>query len=296
MGPTTIISTDSVNNLIGTKLKEVISVNHWLLPNSIPYKQKEILQLLQRNGILSGTVIILVKYGKREPAHFPKICIGDFLITLVFYKKTEQISNWIYGLKKFEEVKPMKALSLSMMKPLYMNWGEKIYSSLRKSRYAKKDVRKHFPDTTTSHELGRKLSKGCALAIYVGHGRSRGWSGYRGFRLHHLDKFKQIAPIGSLISLSCSSLKKDKKDSLPMGLQLIMEGRSCAFLGTWDAVHIVPLRTITKILLDILSQKSQEPIGQVLQKAHQKIISLNDSHVIENWEKFRLIGNPFQVI
>lgn len=293
---TTIISTQSVQEKTEEKLKNVLGVDFWITPNSIPYKKETICSLLKKKGVTSGNIIVFVKYGRRNPSDFPEICLENYVISLVFYKDFSDITNWIKAVDDFSEKKPEKVLALAMMKPFYMKWGEKIYQCLRKERYAKNIVSKHFGDTTTNLELGKKLSKGCNLAVYVGHGRSRGWSGYRGFRWKHLAINKQLAPIGSLISLSCSSLMHDKEMSLPMGLQLIMEGRSCSFLGTWDAVQIVPLRTITTILLDLFSEDRQQPLGELLYQAHQRIIAIEDPAVTENWFNFRLIGNPFQLV
>jgi len=293
---TSIISSKRVKEIIGTDLNETINVDHWFTPKSIPYKKHRIVSLLDQNGVHQGNVILFVKYGKRNPSDFPEICVYDLIISLVFYKTMEDITNWMTALNHYSEVQPQKVLALAMMKPLYMKWGEKIYQCLRKHRYNKSHVRRHFADATTNVELGRKLSRGCTLAIYVGHGRSRGWSGYRGFRWRHLEPFRQLVPIGSLISLSCSSLRHDKKESLPMGLQMIMEGRSCAFFGTWDSVHIIPLRTITKILLDIFTYAEEVTIGELISRAHSQVLASNDASVLENWSKFRLIGSPFQII
>ena len=293
---TTILSSKLIKEDIETDLAKTIKVDHWLTPKSIPYKKDTIVKLLNQNGVHHGNVILFVQYGKRNPADFPEICVDDLVLSLVFYKTVADIVNWMMAIKLYSKVQPQKVLTLAMMKPLYMKWGEKIYQCLRRHRYNKGQVKRHFADTTTNVELGHKLSRGCTLAIYVGHGRSRGWSGYRGFRWRHLEQFKQTVPIGSLISLSCNSLLHDKKESLPMGLQLIMEGRSCTFFGTWDSVHIVPLRTITKILLAIFTNAQKVTVGELIADAHSQVLALNDALVLENWLKFRLIGSPFQII
>jgi hypothetical protein len=92
--------------------------------------------------------------------------------------------------------------------------------------------------------------------------------------------------------LSCSSLLHDKKESLPLGVQLVMEGRGCAFLGTWDAVQIVPLRSITKILIELFEIMPVMPLCEFLAVAHTRILSLNDPDVNAHWKNFRLVGNP----
>jgi hypothetical protein len=291
-----IVSTPAARQSVETELRNALPVSHWLIPDAIPYRETQLLSLLGRSGIAGGSIILLVRYGRRNPSDFPAICTGPYVISLVFYNKLEDLHNWAAAVRKYDNNPPPKALALAMMKPLYMKWGEAIFQSLRKNRYHSGRASRHFADKITNVDLGRKLSRGSPLAVYVGHGRSRGWSGYRGFRWKHLALFKQKVPIGTLISLSCSSLLHDKKDSFPMGLQLIMAGRGCAFLGSCGPVQIVPLRSITKILIELFELTPVMPLGEFIAAAHVRILGLNDTDVKLNWQNFRIIGNPLQMI
>lgn len=292
----TIISTNTIKNRVEKQLVVTLKNNSWITPNSIPYKKNKIVSILQKNNIQNGNVIILVKYGNRNPADFPEIYFNNYLLSIVFYKNYLDILLWLNAINQFDKKKSQKALSLAMMKPFYLEWGNKIYNSLKKQRYNLVDVKKHFADSTTAKELSKILSTGSRLAIYVGHGRSRGWTGYRGFRWKHIELFKQKNPIGCFIALSCSSLFHDKKETIPLHMQLVMEGRNCTFLGTWDSVKIIPLRIIVKIILDIFSKKKQEPIGEVLKQVSLTILKLKNPLVEDSWKKFKLLGNPLQKI
>ena len=135
---------------------------------------------------------------------------------------------------------------------------------------------------------------GCSLAVYVGHGRSRGWSGYRGFRWSHMENTVQRKPIGTLISFSCSSLKSDKKNSLPFGLQWILSGRACTILASCGSLQLNALKVIGNIFLESVSSPDVSSIDELLFTMNDKIRSLNNPALLKNWGNFRLTGNPFQ--
>ena len=290
---TFIISTPAAKEAVISILPHQLMVNKWLTQRVVPADIRKIVSLAWGSGIEKGNVILLVKYGRRSPSQFPPICSGEWLISLVFYNSFNDITNWLKAVKHFAFTKPQKALVLGMMKPFYIHWANKIYECLKKERYPTRKIFRHLPDKTTHVELAQKLSLGCSLAIYVGHGRSRGWSGYRGFRWKHVAMFDQKKPIGTMISLSCSSLKRDKNSSVSMGLQWIMEGRCCAFIGACDSVKIKPLIAITTIILECLSLKVISTVNILLMEVNKRIIAMNDPDIISTWSKFRLIGNPF---
>lgn len=291
-----IISTEKVKNQFGESLTEHLQFDLWKTTPSIPYTKDQIIKIAKQNAMSRGSILILTKLGKRTPSHFSEMCIGEIVVSLVFYRTYKDIANWINSLKTYPKVQLGKALILGMMKPFYLKWGNKIYTILKDERFKQNNIGKHLADTTTKIELSKYLSKGSRFVIYVGHGRSRGWSGYRGVRWKDIEQFEQKQPIGSMISLSCSSLKNDKEFSIPFGLQWVMEGRCCSFIGTWDSVKIKPLAEITNILLNSLTNCQVKNVYDLIQSINKQILELNDSEVMVNWSKFRLIGNPYQNI
>ncbi len=291
-----IISTQAVKKRFFTALSEKITFDKWLTPKQIPYDEKTITALARKNEIAKGTVIIFSKYGRITAAQFPKICTSDLLISLFFYKTLSDISNWIEAIGNYNESPPNEVLVLGMMKPFYIKWAERVYNCLRNKRYGEEKTSKHLPDITTNIELANQLSQGCILAIYVGHGRSRGWSGYRGFRWSHISRFNQKKPIGTVISLSCNSVKQDKTQSIPLGIQWVMDGRNCVFLGLTGSVKIRPLEEITRILLECLSVLEIRRVDQLILQLNDRIKKLDKPDVNSTWTNFRLIGNPFQAL
>lgn len=293
---TTIVSSEPVKIKFENSLSEQLMIDIWLTGKSLPVTKKQIITYTKRNGINNGDVIIFTKYGKRNPSDYPEICFDNLIVSLVFYETHRDIANWINALKTYPKKELNKALILGMMKPFYLKWGDKIYKRLQEVRYRKDNIDKHLADNTTKVELSQYLSEGSRLTIYVGHGRSRGWSGYRGVRWKDIERFEQKKPIGNMISLSCSSLKQDKELSLPFGLQWIMEGRCCTFIGTWDEVKIKPLAVIATIILKSMSNSEIQRVNELIQSVNHQIVDLNDTDVSLNWSKFKLIGNPHQTL
>ncbi len=291
-----IISTQAVKNRFFTALSQQLAFDKWLTPKQIPYDKNKVADLASNSGIKQGTVIIFSKYGEITPNQFPPICTSDLLISLFFYKTPNDISNWIKAIGSYNEGPNDEVLVLGMMKPFYIKWAGRVYDCLSNERYGNKKTSKHLPDNTTKVELAYRLSKGCTLAIYVGHGRSRGWSGYRGFRWSHISRFDQTKPIGTMISLSCSSVKQDKTESIPMGIQWVMDGRNCVFIGSTESVKIRPLENITRILLDSISVSEIKRVDQLILQVNDKIRKLQKPDVSSIWDSFRLIGNPLQTL
>lgn len=291
-----IISTLAVKNKFFTALSQQIELSVWLTPNKIPSDEKTISSMTAQYLEKNDTVLIISKYGNRTPADFPKICLNNFLVSVVYYQSHGDILKWITAIKQYQNHSPRQVLVLGMLKPFYVKWANKIYNSLKISKYTEDKITRHLPDVTTNIELAEKLSSGCLMAIYVGHGRSRGWSGYRGFRWNHVVRFIQKQPIGSMISLSCSSLSQDKEESVPLGIKWVMDGRNCVFLGSIAAVKIKPLEEITNIMLEVITSVEVQRMDQLIFKMNDKIEQLNNPEINLIWSSFRLVGNPIQAI
>lgn len=99
-----------------------------------------------------------------------------------------------------------------------------------------------------------------------------------------------------MISLSCSSVKQDKTESIPMGIQWVMDGRNCVFIGSTESVKIRPLENITRILLDSISVSEIKRVDQLILQVNDKIRKLQKPDVSSIWDSFRLIGNPLQTL
>lgn len=289
-----VISTPSVHGQFEDSLSRALPVARWRTVSAVPLADDRLLDLagVTRHG--KGQLIVFKRYGRAGAERFPPVCIGGWVVALVFYRSPADIARWIGALGGFDRRLCRDTLVMGMMKPFYVKWAERFHRELQGADTAGARIEKRLPDTTTRSELSDLLSRGLKLGIYIGHGRSRGWSGYRGFRWEHVEEHTQSAPIGSMISLSCSSLKQDKVASVPSGLNWIMSGRCCAFFGACDAVKIQPLVHIARIMLELLSSPSVARLDELLRLTAQRVALIDEAEVADNWARFRLIGNPLQ--
>ena len=62
-------------------------------------------------------------------------------------------------------------------------------------------------DRVTLAQLRLGLQCGAGLAFYYGHGRSKGWAAYHGFRAKHVQRFPE-EPLGVLVSPTCDNAKR----------------------------------------------------------------------------------------
>lgn len=200
--------------------------------------------------------------------------IGGWVVALVFYRGHADIARWIGALGGFDHRQSRGTLITGMMKPFYVKWADRFHRELRQAHTASAKIERRLPDTTTRSELSARLS--------------------RGFRWEHVEEHAQAAPIGSMISLSCSSLKQDKTASVPLGLSWVMSGRCCAFLGACDAIKVQPLVHIARIMLELLSSQRVAHLDELLRLTAERVAEFNESEVSESWARFRLIGNPLQ--
>jgi hypothetical protein len=89
----------------------------------------------------------------------------------------------------------------------------------------------------TAHDVHRDdmvggLSRGPALAVYVGHGRPIGWAGYAGVRAHHLGPaaHPRWRPSAAVLSLACNTASR-RRTGLSFSEALPLGGVTAAALG-----------------------------------------------------------------
>lgn len=292
-----VVSKQAVKNGIGNDMPGNIPVDKWLVVKKIPVEKQQIILLLKKNKCVTknGRLIFFVNSGEQQPAAFPGLFVDNWLLSLVFFKCNDELSNWLKALKDHSQNQTRRTLVLGMMKPFYIKWADRIYGCFQQERHLNGNTFKYLPDTTSNAELAKKLSQGCSLAIYVGHGRSRGWSGYRGFRWDHMEKTVQKKPVGILISFSCNGLKKDKIRSSPFGLKWVTEGRACTSIASCESLQIRPLEAITTAFMESVLMANIFSVDDLLFAINEKLKKMNDPDVETNWQHFRLIGNPFQL-
>ena len=224
----------------------------------------------------------------------PSSIINKIPIGLLYCRKKNEIHQLIHSLKYFDRFDKKEFVVLAMWKNFYLNLGNEIYQTLIKG-FSKKGfvVNKWFADEVSRDELVCLLSeRKIGLLIYLGHGRSRGWSGFRGLRWHHL-KSKKIDenPIGIIISMTCDNLKFDR-NKIPFGVKWVLENRASAFFGATDSVKIIPMKKICNLLASLFSKGKVDTIGKLIVSLNEELSKTQDAEIKNCWSKFRLIGNP----
>lgn len=183
--------------------------------------------------------------------------------------------------------------TLAMWDDFYLKWGERVHRAAQKG-YAKAAVPPRFlPANLTSREalVQQLVDVPSRLLLYMGHGRSRGWSAYLGLRLHHLLPSK-TPPIGSVIAMTCDNLKFERGLS-PFGVQWVEIGHCYAYLGAVDALQVAPMEVICSYLEMLILEQAATTIGELMTLIHQKVQALDDEAVTTCWQQLRLAGHPF---
>jgi len=186
---------------------------------------------------------------------------------------------------------------LAMWKAFYLKWGKNFYKSLSQG-FDKKDVKIHkwFANEVERNHLCQNISKGADLLIYAGHGRSRGWTGYRGLRWSHIEAYPLEQATGLVICLTCSNLEVAKHNRVPFGVKWVRSGRACAFLGSVSSVKIIPLIKVSNILNKTFAEGNLSTVSALMQRMDQAIKQMNDEELNTCWQTFRLIGHPMEII
>lgn len=185
---------------------------------------------------------------------------------------------------------------LAMWKPFYLEWADRFTTGLR--GFAPEGagrIHGSTADRVDRAELCRRLARGPELAIYLGHGRGRGWSGYRGLRFQHVEAVTAFEPVGFLLSLTCKTFAAER-GHVSFGRCWIEAGRACAVLGAVDAVEIEPLEEIAEALLALLCEGRPATVGRLVARLDARLRREGSTDAVRNWSRFRLLGDPGQAI
>ncbi|NKQ38070.1 MAG: hypothetical protein HF967_01075 [Methanosarcinales archaeon] len=250
------------------------------------------------NSQITKGVIIILPLTITAHEAIPYSIINGIPIGLYYYQKSNDISEILRTANNYPIFQKSELVVLAMWKEFYLNLGNKIHQTLTKGYSNKRlAVNKWFSDEVSRDELVQRLiDRKISLVIYLGHGRSRGWSGYRGLRWHHLlSKKAKSSSIGIIISMTCDNLKFEH-NKIPFGLKWVLENRACSFFGAVESVKIFPMKKICNLLGNIFSEGKVDTIGGLIVLLDKEISETKNDEIKECWSKFRLIGNPLTQI
>lgn len=171
---------------------------------------------------------------------------------------------------------------LSMWKGSYLRRADTLQAGLEKA-YGTAGVARWTADLIGRRELSQRLaSQPISLAFYLGHGRERGWAGYRGLRFHHLQQPSD--PMGLVVSLSCRTLE--------FGRQLVGEGYAQAFVGSEQAMGVSGLTRLVSTFATAFAAESGPPkIANDLLSAIDRYVTRSTSvELKDTWAQLQLLG------
>ncbi|WP_107039775.1 hypothetical protein [Brumimicrobium mesophilum] len=171
---------------------------------------------------------------------------------------------------------------LAMWKETYLRRSNTLQIGLEKA-FGENGVARWTADLVGRQDLSQRLATHrIPLAFYLGHGHERGWSGYRGLRIHHMQK--PAEPIGLVVSLSCRSLD--------FGHQLVEKGYAQSFLGSDQAMKVAGLTKLVAVIANVFAEN-----GSLLKTVEEfliitdKYVSISTSDELkEAWSQLQLLG------
>jgi hypothetical protein len=243
---------------------------------------------------LSGNVdgILLVAPLNRSPHRtIPGPLIHNLPVGIIFSNQPEDLQPWVNSLRNQNNGSPVWAV-LSKWNDYFLTRSQRVAKWLRGSN--PHQVETWFADDFTRDELCERLATGPRLTWYMGHSRSRGLSAYHGVRWPHLAEITPFSPCGTVISLSCDTLKRER-GIFPFGCQWVFHGRAAAFFGSVDSISMKSTLSLAYEIGFLFEKKRVKNIGELIVKLENRLHSnpyLSDTY--RAFKSYRIIGNPVQ--
>lgn len=221
-------------------------------------------------------------------------CTQGIPTGIVVARRPRDLDAWIDGLRCVRHPSPKMGV-MSMWKPFYLAWGERFARSLRRG-YGPLGARVGLwgADRVYSESLCARLARGVGLGVYAGHGRVRGWSGYRGLRWSHVEAVRQVTPQACIIALACDTLNFNSGRGVPFGARWVMSGRCASYLAPASSVPVEPLEPIGDIFATAFRRGRSHTLAALVREVESRVRALGRSDVLASWQKFRILGNPLQ--
>lgn len=169
---------------------------------------------------------------------------------------------------------------LSQRHPRYLRLSTRIENIL-KEKSKDMTVFNWSSDIVFRKDMLHGMGAGIGVALYLGHGRPVGWSGYAGLRAHHFDD-KIKTPIGALLSLCCLTASR-RKVGRSFSESLVLEGRTASCLAAVIAtLHTDNTRWAVRIVQAM--SDGVETMGDLI----SSILPMKASAL----NAYRIIGDP----
>lgn len=241
-------------------------------------------------GEVQGIMLVSPKRRSARRA-IPAPVVEGIPVGLLPSDRPEDLAPWLSALQNQESGTPTWAV-MAMWRQSYLSLGRRFVGWLRGANADHVDA--WFADQVSREEVCRRLASGPRIALYVGHGRSRGLSGYRGLRWHHVAAVPQTAACGTVMCFACETLKRDR-GAIPFGYRWVTAGRAAAYFGSVDAVSVKANLMLANKMGSVFARKRARTVGELLTLVDRETPAdplLDGARMALN--TYRLIGNPLQ--
>lgn len=292
--PVILLSTGSVKRRFETRYSKAFHKQcKWIAVGPAQLNKKKIFAILNEAGYPPGNLVILLPEKNNLFYRLPPV-LQNTVVSFVTYKQTTDLEPWFNSVKNYRQAEDRIVIA-SMQKPFYIKWAKNFFSAIKKNYGTSVRVLFRPPELATRKDLGKLFASGFRFCIYTGHGRDRGWSGYRGFRWEDIagEEWSEIS--GSVLSLSCSAFNP-QRINIPFAMQWIRSGRLNSFCGFCGAVHIQPLITISHFILDTIALQKKATVSSLVRSVNRQVLASENGAVIKEWQNFRIAGNPLMKI
>lgn len=163
--------------------------------------------------------------------------------------------------------------------PRYLNVTQKIVKELSESDKLK--CMNWQGDIIYPEDALFGINAGGALTVYMGHGRAKGWAGYRGIQLQEMEMFAN-KPNAAVLSLCCETASR-RNVQLSFSEELILNGLSGFALGA------------ARKTLFTDNARWAVSISKEIRKGHKTVGSLLTSAIPVNtksYSSYRFFGDP----
>lgn len=261
--------------------------------SSDPYSLVDFSQTLSPRSV----GILLIAPTRRSPARLvPAPVLHHIPVGIVQAESVAQLKPWLRALSATHTMgQGIIWAVLAMWKEDYLLGGERFTHWMQAGVEGKGiDVQKWFADAISRKDVCERLTYGPRLAVYIGHGRARGWSGYRGIRWEHITAIKLREPCGVLMSLACDTLKQ-ARGVIPFGCRWVREGRACSYVGSVDRVNHEANTAFARELGRIIAMQHSRTIGNLLSEVNDRLERDTElAGAKQAFLTYRIMGNPLQ--
>lgn len=260
-------------------------------PRSAGTIEQGVQQIASRNRAAAALVVLAASDRPLESIAAGPVVAG-VPVGIVPVGDPRDFARWLDALRQRVVTSRPQYAILAMWKPFYLEWGRRFSGAISRGYGNCADVRGWFADETTREELSENLGTGPDLVIYIGHGRRRGWSGYRGVRWSHLGAVAEAKPAGIVVSLSCDNLKVEAGKDPAFGIQWLRHGRAIAFFGAVKAIADDAMVGVAEVLAGELRLGNHACLGSLLVAVDARLRSHGSPEMMEAWNSFRTVGDP----